>query len=268
MTWVSYPGLESHPAHRHATRYLKGGFGGIVTFGIKGGVDAGRKLIDNVKIFSLLANVGDAKSLIIHPASTTHSQLEESEQVATGTTPDLIRLSVGLEHVDDLIADLDQAIRAATEVEPVARPRRRRGLMPERHQDRAGGAGHRPGAPDRTAGRHVPLGSGRLEFAPLGPFRLESGTVLPELTVAYRHDGPGPGDAPQVVVVHALTGSADAAGRLVGAAHRAGPGARHGPGRRPVRQPARRSLRDDRPDLARPGDRTAVRRDVPEGHAA
>jgi O-acetylhomoserine (thiol)-lyase len=115
VTWVSYPGLESHPAHRHAVRYLKGGFGGIVTFGIKGGVDAGRKLIDSVKIFSLLANVGDAKSLIIHPASTTHSQLDESEQIATGTTPDLIRLSVGLEHVDDLIADLDQAIKAATE---------------------------------------------------------------------------------------------------------------------------------------------------------
>jgi O-acetylhomoserine (thiol)-lyase len=114
VTWVSYPGLESHPAHRQAVRYLSGGFGGIVTFGIKGGVDAGRKLIDNVKIFSLLANVGDAKSLIIHPASTTHSQLDESEQIATGTTPDLIRLSVGLEHVDDLIADLEQAIGIAT----------------------------------------------------------------------------------------------------------------------------------------------------------
>ena len=118
MTWVSYPGLDSHPTHRQATRYLKGGFGGIVTFGIRGGVESGRKLIDAVRIFSLLANVGDAKSLIIHPASTTHQQLEEAEQVATGTTPDLIRLSVGLEHIDDLIADLDQAIRAATEAEP------------------------------------------------------------------------------------------------------------------------------------------------------
>jgi O-acetylhomoserine (thiol)-lyase len=118
VTWVSYPGLDSHPSHRQATRYLKGGFGGIVTFGIRGGVESGRKLIDTVRIFSLLANVGDAKSLIIHPASTTHQQLEEAEQVATGTTPDLIRLSVGLEHVDDLIADLDQAIRAATEAEP------------------------------------------------------------------------------------------------------------------------------------------------------
>ena len=115
VTWVSYPGLASHPSHELAKRYLKGGFGGIVTFGVRGGVEAGRRLIDNVKIFSLLANVGDAKSLIIHPASTTHSQLEPAEQEATGTTPDLIRLSVGLEHVDDLIADLDQALAAAVE---------------------------------------------------------------------------------------------------------------------------------------------------------
>jgi O-acetylhomoserine (thiol)-lyase len=119
VTWVSYPGLASHPSHGLAKQYLKGGFGGIVTFGVKGGVDAGRRLIDNVKIFSLLANVGDAKSLIIHPASTTHSQLEPEEQVATGTTPDLIRLSVGLEHVDDLIADLRQALTAAVETSAV-----------------------------------------------------------------------------------------------------------------------------------------------------
>jgi O-acetylhomoserine (thiol)-lyase len=115
VTWVSYPGLPSHPSYKQATKYLSGGFGGIVTFGVKGGVEAGRRLIDNVKVFSLLANVGDAKSLIIHPASTTHSQLEPEEQVSTGTTPDLIRLSVGLEHVDDLIADLDQALRASSE---------------------------------------------------------------------------------------------------------------------------------------------------------
>ena len=112
---MSYPGLPSHPSYKLAQRYLSGGFGGIVTFGIKGGVDAGRRLIDGVKVFSLLANVGDAKSLIIHPASTTHQQLDEAEQEASGVTADLIRLSVGLEHVDDLIADLDQAIRAATE---------------------------------------------------------------------------------------------------------------------------------------------------------
>ncbi|MBF6603960.1 MAG: O-acetylhomoserine aminocarboxypropyltransferase/cysteine synthase [Chloroflexi bacterium] len=118
VTWVSYPGLESHASHGLAKKYLSGGFGGIVTFGIKGGVDAGRRLIDAVKVFSLLANVGDAKSLIIHPASTTHSQLAEAEQIATGVTPDLIRLSVGLEHVDDLTADLDQAIRVATQPNP------------------------------------------------------------------------------------------------------------------------------------------------------
>jgi O-acetylhomoserine (thiol)-lyase len=114
VTWVSYPGLESHPSHKLAKRYLTGGYGGIVTFGVKGGVEAGRRLIDNVQIFSLLANVGDAKSLIIHPASTTHSQLDPEEQAATGVTPDLIRLSVGLEHVDDLLADLEQALTEAT----------------------------------------------------------------------------------------------------------------------------------------------------------
>jgi O-acetylhomoserine (thiol)-lyase len=115
VEWVSYPGLASHPAHETAKRYLKGGFGGVLTFGVKGGAEAGRRLIDSVKIFSLLANVGDAKSLIIHPASTTHQQLSAEEQAATGVTEDLVRLSVGLEHVDDLIADLDQALRAATD---------------------------------------------------------------------------------------------------------------------------------------------------------
>ncbi len=118
VEWVNYPGLESHPSYDNARRYLKGGFGGIITFGVRGGVDAGRKLIDSVKIFSLLANVGDAKSLIIHPASTTHQQLSPEDQIASGVTPDLIRLSVGLEHVDDLIADLDQAIAAATGTAP------------------------------------------------------------------------------------------------------------------------------------------------------
>jgi len=88
----------------------------VVTFGLKGGVDAGRKLIDSVKLFSLLANVGDAKSLIIHPASTTHQQLSAADQVASGVTPELVRISVGIEHVDDIIADLDQAIEAATGV--------------------------------------------------------------------------------------------------------------------------------------------------------
>jgi O-acetylhomoserine (thiol)-lyase len=115
VEWVNYPGLASHPSNEIAKRILKGGFGGIITFGIKGGVEAGRKLIDSVKLFSLLANVGDAKSLIIHPASTTHQQLSPEEQFATGVTDDLIRLSIGVEHIDDILADLDQALRAATE---------------------------------------------------------------------------------------------------------------------------------------------------------
>ena len=118
VEWVSYPGLASHPTHRFARKYLSGGFGGVVTFGLRGGVEAGRKLIDSVKLFSLLANVGDAKSLIIHPASTTHQQLSAQDQVASGVTPDLVRISVGIEHIDDIIADLDQAIRAATGVRP------------------------------------------------------------------------------------------------------------------------------------------------------
>jgi O-acetylhomoserine (thiol)-lyase len=114
VTWVSYPGLPSHAAHRNALKYLSGGFGGIITFGVKGGLEAGQKLIDAVNLFSLLANVGDAKSLIIHPASTTHSQLSADDQFASGVTDDLVRLSVGLEHVDDLIADLDQALAVST----------------------------------------------------------------------------------------------------------------------------------------------------------
>ena len=91
-----------------------------MTFGLKGGVEAGRKLIDSVKLFSLLANVGDAKSLIIHPASTTHQQLSAQDQVASGVTPELVRLSIGIEHVDDIIADLEQAIGAATGIRSAA----------------------------------------------------------------------------------------------------------------------------------------------------
>ena len=117
VAWVSYPGLASHPSHALATRYLAGGFGGIVTFGVRGGAEGGRRLIDAVKLFSLLANVGDAKSLIIHPASTTHQQLSDADQLASGVTADLVRLSVGLEHLDDLIRDLDQALAAATNTE-------------------------------------------------------------------------------------------------------------------------------------------------------
>ena len=110
VEWVSYPGLPSHPEHRNAARYLEGGFGGVLTFGVKGGPVAARALIDRVKLYSLLANVGDAKSLIIHPASTTHEQLTPEQQRATGVVPELVRISAGLEDVRDLIADLDQAL--------------------------------------------------------------------------------------------------------------------------------------------------------------
>jgi O-acetylhomoserine (thiol)-lyase len=114
VDWVSYPGLESHPQHALAKKYFTHGYGAILGFGIKGGLEAGKQLIRHVELFSHLANVGDAKSLIIHPASTTHSQLSAEEQAETGVTPDFIRLSVGLETVDDLIEDLDQGLRAAT----------------------------------------------------------------------------------------------------------------------------------------------------------
>ncbi len=114
VTWVSYPGLPSHPTHGNAARYLHGGFGGVVTFGIRGGRAAGRALIDSVRLFSLLANVGDAKSLIIHPATTTHQQMTAAEQEATGVSDDLVRLSIGIEHVDDILADLDAGLAAAT----------------------------------------------------------------------------------------------------------------------------------------------------------
>jgi O-acetylhomoserine (thiol)-lyase len=111
VTWVKYPGLKSSPYYALSQKYLPKGQGSILTFGIKGGTEAGRKLIDNVKIFSHLANLGDAKSLIIHPASTTHQQLSDAQQLEAGVTKDLVRLSVGIEDVDDLIWDLDQAIQ-------------------------------------------------------------------------------------------------------------------------------------------------------------
>ncbi len=113
VAWVNYPGLPTHASHANAKRYLKGGYGGVVTFGLKGDADRGRRLIDKVQLFSLLANVGDAKSLIIHPASTTHQQLTADEQRSTGVVPELIRISVGLEHIDDITADLAQAIEAS-----------------------------------------------------------------------------------------------------------------------------------------------------------
>ena len=113
VEWVSYPGLDSSPYKAVADKTLQNGYGALVTFGVKGGMEAGKKFIESLELFSHLANIGDAKSLAIHNASTTHSQLNEEELAAAGVTPDTVRLSVGIEHADDLIADLDQALAKA-----------------------------------------------------------------------------------------------------------------------------------------------------------
>ena len=113
VNWVNYPGLETHPSHKLATKYLKGNYGGLVGFGIKGGLEAGKKFINSVKLLSHLANIGDAKTLVIHPASTTHQQLTRAEQAETGVTEDYVRLSIGIEDPDDIIEDIDQALRVS-----------------------------------------------------------------------------------------------------------------------------------------------------------
>jgi len=114
VTWVNYPGLESHPDHALAKKYLTKGCGAIIGFGIKGGKEAGVKFINSVKLASHLANIGDSKTLVIHPASTTHQQLSDEEQLAAGVTPDYIRISVGTEHIEDIIADVEQALEASS----------------------------------------------------------------------------------------------------------------------------------------------------------
>lgn len=113
VEWVNYPGLDGSPGHDNAKKYLQNGFGGMVSFGIRGGRDAGQKFIEHLKLFSHLANVGDAKSLAIHPATTTHSQLSTEQLEAGGISAAMVRLSIGIEHIDDILADLDQAIHAA-----------------------------------------------------------------------------------------------------------------------------------------------------------
>jgi O-acetylhomoserine (thiol)-lyase len=113
VSWVNYPGLPSSPYHKLAKQYLPLGAGAIMTFGIRGGLEAGRRFIDSMKLFSHLANVGDAKSLVIHPASTTHQQLTDEEKLTAGVTNDLVRLSVGIEDIEDILWDLDQALAAA-----------------------------------------------------------------------------------------------------------------------------------------------------------
>lgn len=120
VEWVNYPGLPSSKFYARAQKYLPDGQGALITFGIKGGYEAGKTLIDSLKLFSLVANIGDAKSLVIHPASTTHQQLTVEEQAATGVTPELVRLSVGIEDIRDILADLEQAIAKATSRELVA----------------------------------------------------------------------------------------------------------------------------------------------------
>jgi O-acetylhomoserine (thiol)-lyase len=112
VNWVKYPGLKSHPDYHRAKKYLPKGAGAILGFGVKGGVEAGKKFIESLQLFSHLANVGDAKSLAIHPATTTHSQLTEEQQIAAGVSPDFIRLSIGLEDIDDILWDLDQALNS------------------------------------------------------------------------------------------------------------------------------------------------------------
>ena len=115
VAWVNYPGLEDHPSHALAVKYLKGKYNAILGFGIKGGLPAAKKFIESLELLSHLANIGDSKSLVIHPASTTHQQLTPAEQAATGVTPDFIRVSVGIEDVEDIIADLDQALAKAVQ---------------------------------------------------------------------------------------------------------------------------------------------------------
>jgi len=114
VNWVNYPGLTDHPSHETAAKYLKGHSGALVGFGIKGGLEAGKKFIESVKLLSHLANIGDAKSLVIHPASTTHSQLTPAEQEETGVSDDYIRLSIGIEDAEDIKEDIDQALKAVT----------------------------------------------------------------------------------------------------------------------------------------------------------
>jgi len=113
VAWVNYPGLPSHPDFERAMKYLPDGQGAILGFGIKGGLEAGIRFINSVKLASHLANILDSKTLVIHPASTTHQQLSEAEQAAAGVTPDFVRVSVGTEHIDDILADFDQALEAS-----------------------------------------------------------------------------------------------------------------------------------------------------------
>ncbi len=120
IAWVSYPGLPEHPYHERARTYLRNGFGAVLAFGVKGGLESGQAFVDSVELASHLANVGDAKTLVIHPASTTHQQLGAEEQLSAGVTPDLIRVSVGIEHIDDIKLDFEKALAKTTEPVPIS----------------------------------------------------------------------------------------------------------------------------------------------------
>ncbi|KAK0378883.1 O-acetylhomoserine aminocarboxypropyltransferase/cysteine synthase [Colletotrichum limetticola] len=122
VSWVSYPGLESHPYHETAKKYLKRGFGGVLSFGVKGGGDAGSQVVDGFKLISNLANVGDSKTLAIHPWTTTHEQLSDEEKTSSGVSEDLIRISVGTEHIDDIIADFEQSFKNASSASTTGKP--------------------------------------------------------------------------------------------------------------------------------------------------
>jgi O-acetylhomoserine (thiol)-lyase len=113
VTWVKFPGLPSNPYYKLAQKYMPKGAGSVFSFGIKGGYAAGKKFVDSLKLFSHLANVGDARSLVIHPASTTHQQLSATQQLAAGVEPDMVRISVGLEDIEDILWDLGQALAAS-----------------------------------------------------------------------------------------------------------------------------------------------------------
>jgi len=112
VAWVSYPGLEDHPHHARAKKYFQGGFGGMVAFCLKGGIEAGKKFLNHLSLFSIVANLGDARSMAIHPASTTHSQLSREELQKAGIEEGLVRLSIGLEDVEDILEDLDNALNS------------------------------------------------------------------------------------------------------------------------------------------------------------
>ncbi|PKY16288.1 hypothetical protein RhiirB3_481058 [Rhizophagus irregularis] len=117
VLWVSYPGLESHPYHQNAKKYMQNGFGCVLTFGVKGGENAGSAFIDALQLASHLANVGDAKTLVIHPASTTHQQLNDEEQISAGVSKEMVRVSVGYEHIDDIKEDFENAFKKVREIE-------------------------------------------------------------------------------------------------------------------------------------------------------